>query len=364
MSEVQQQALIKTEPTSVEYVPYGAQDKVKMTVGIIQNLIAVKTKTGKTCSERDAIRFMAMCQAKRMNPFEGDCFLIGYDSKDGPSFALVTAHQTYLKRAELHPEFDGMKSGLIVREELGLKDVEGDFYDEGQQVVGGWATVYFKNRKQPMHKRLRLSRFQKPFGIWQDDPAGMICKCAEADALRSSFPTMLGGLYLREEIDILPPKEFAKPIFASSQPMALNGHRESQQLPDSSDPPGAEPETAQTEAARKADALGAAGPDEFNSKPVAPAATAAAPAEPLPVIAPAPEAQSIVRAVRGLCKIAKIKEGALLEYLSKVGLGDGSNASLEDLQLTRPEVLQTVHDRWTDVADAILRAQKEQKGAK
>src|ERR1039458_97150 len=147
MSEVQQQALIKREPTSVEYVPYGAQDKVKMTVGIIQNLIAVKTKTSKTCSERDAIRFMAMCQAKRMNPFEGDCFLIGYDSKDGPSFALVTAHQTYLKRAELHPEFDGMKSGLIVREELGLKDVEGDFYDEGQQVVGGWATVYFKNRK-------------------------------------------------------------------------------------------------------------------------------------------------------------------------------------------------------------------------
>jgi hypothetical protein len=155
------------------------------------------------------------------------------------------------------------------------------------------------------------------------------------------------------------------------------GKREDYFKPETAKPEFAPPTPAQAEnmarlgaqikseaAARQADALGAAGPDEFNSKPVAPAATAAAPAEPLPVIAPAPEAQSIVRAVRGLCKIAKIKEGALLEYLSKVGLGDGSNASLEDLQLTRPEVLQTVHDRWTDVADAILRAQKEQKGAK
>jgi len=29
----------------------------------------------------------------------------------------------------------------------------------------------------------------------------MICKCAEADALRSTFPTMLGGLYTREEVN-------------------------------------------------------------------------------------------------------------------------------------------------------------------
>ncbi len=36
----------------------------------------------------------------------------------------------------------------------------------------------------------------------------MICKCAEADALRSSFPTMLGGLYMKEElidIDVVKP---------------------------------------------------------------------------------------------------------------------------------------------------------------
>jgi hypothetical protein len=176
------EAIAKREPAAVEYVPYGAQDKIKMTVAVIQNLVAVKTKTGKTCSERDAIKFMAMCQAKRLNPFEGDAFLIGYDGKDGPVFSLITAHQTYLKRAELHPEFDGMKSGIIVKDKEGkLTDLEGDFYSEGQHVVGGWATVFFKNRKQPMHRRLRVARFNKGYGVWQDDPGGMICKCFDEE---------------------------------------------------------------------------------------------------------------------------------------------------------------------------------------
>lgn len=206
-------AVVKKERAEVEYVPYGGQDKIKLHIGLVQNLIAVKTKSGKTCSDQEAIKFIAMCQAKRLNPFEGDAYLIGYDGKDGPSFSLITAHQTYLKRAELHPEFDGMKSGVIIKEGDIMRDLEGDFYVGGQQVIGGWATVFFKTRKYPMHKRIRLERFKKPFGIWVDDPAGMICKCAEADALRSAFPTMLGGLYMKEEYEATALKA-SKPDFS------------------------------------------------------------------------------------------------------------------------------------------------------
>lgn len=193
----------------MEYVPFGSQDKIRLSVSIVRNLIAVPTKTNKLPDDNECLKFMAMCQSKRLNPFEGDCYLLGYDTNSGPKFSLITAHQAYLKRAEIHPEFDGMKSGLIVHEDnedgtYSVKEIEGDFYEPDQKVVGGWAEVYFKNRKVAMKKRLRLERFKKPFGVWMDDAAGMICKCAEADALRSSFPTMLGGLYLREEIEFEP----------------------------------------------------------------------------------------------------------------------------------------------------------------
>jgi len=205
----------KTEDKFTEYVPFGAQDKIKLSVGMIQNLVAVKTKSGKTCSDVDAIKFIAMCSARRLNPFEGDAYLIGYDGKDGPTFSLITAHQAFLKRAEMNSEYNGMKSGIIVQRDDQVMDLEGDFYLDGDKVMGGWATVYFKTRTQSMHKRVRLKRFQKPYGIWQDDPAGMICKCAEADALRSSFPTMLGGLYLKEEVDSPSDSRVSTPVFSA-----------------------------------------------------------------------------------------------------------------------------------------------------
>lgn len=198
----------------VEYIPFGGQDRVKLSVNMVKNLIAVKTATGKTCTDVDAIKFIAMCQAKRLNPFESDAFLIGYDGREGPKFTIVTAHQAFLKRAELHQEYNGMKSGLILLRNEAMIDTEGDFYLEGDEVLGAWATVFFKTRVNPMHKRIRMKTFNKGFGRWKEDPAGMIVKCAEADALRSSFPTMLGGLYMREEqAELAVDPKITRPIF-------------------------------------------------------------------------------------------------------------------------------------------------------
>lgn len=192
----------------MKFIPYGSPDEIKLSIDIVKRLLCEPTKSGKLCSDRDALRFMMMCQAKRLNPFESDAYLVGYDQQDGAKFSLITAHQAFTKRAELHPEFDGMKSGVIVREKgdggkLGPPtEIEGDFYLPEQVVVGGWAEVHFKNRKIPTKRRIRLERFNSGYAQWKVDAAGMICKCAEADALRSSFPTMLGGLYLSDEIQL------------------------------------------------------------------------------------------------------------------------------------------------------------------
>lgn len=184
----------------IEFTPFGATDKIQLSIEIVKRIVAVKTKSGKSCTDEDAFKFMLMCQARKLNPFEGDAFLIGYDGQAGPQFSLITAHQAFLKRAEVHAEFDGMESGTIVLRKGEVVDLIGDWHMPQDNVLGGWATVYFKHRKYPMKKRLRLTRFNKGFGVWKDDPAGMIVKCAEADALRSAFPTMLGGMFIREEL--------------------------------------------------------------------------------------------------------------------------------------------------------------------
>jgi phage recombination protein Bet len=186
----------------MEFIPFGAADKIRLTVKIIQNIVAVPTKSGKTCSERDAMKFMMLCQAQRLNPFAGDAFLIGYDGQSGATFSLITAHQAMLKRAEANKDFDGMISGiLLVNENREVIEREGDFHlsEESELVVGGWAKVYHKQRQHPTYRRVRMARFNKGFAQWKEDAAGMIVKCAEADALRSTFPTLLGGLYISEE---------------------------------------------------------------------------------------------------------------------------------------------------------------------
>jgi phage recombination protein Bet len=223
----------ENEKSIIEFVPFGTKDKIQLTIELVKRLIAVKTKSGKSCSDEDAFKFMLLCQARKLNPFEGDAYLIGYDSQSGPTFSLITSHQAFLKRAELNPEYDGMESGTIVLRNGEQIDLIGDWHMPNDNILGGWAKVFFKSRSHPMHKRVRLARFNKNYGIWRDDPAGMITKCAEADALRSSFPTMLGGLYTHEEM--APTKveaEIAHPVFQEPASVADNGGKATVETPE------------------------------------------------------------------------------------------------------------------------------------
>jgi phage recombination protein Bet len=209
------------DKAGIEIVPFGSDERIKLNVAIVQKMIAVPTRTGKIPDPAQCIKFMMLCRARHLNPFEGDAFMLGYDTQNGPQFSLITAHQVFLKRAEASKGFNGMESGVIVeapaigmpRGETTILEREGDLVFDGERLLGGWAKVYRKDREKPFYRRLKLTTFNTGRSRWEKDPAGMICKCAEADALRTAFPTHLGGLYVEEElppIDVTPTIERAK----------------------------------------------------------------------------------------------------------------------------------------------------------
>ena len=323
-----EESLVVAEKPMV-YVPFGATEEIKLSVSIVKNLIAVKTRSGKTCSDNDAMKFLMLCKSRLLDPYSGDAYLIGYDGKDGPSFSLITAHQAFLKRAENNPEYDGMESGVIVSEDGKLKDIQGDFHTEDQKVVGGWATVHFKHRKFPMQKRVRLSRFQKAFGVWADDPGGMICKCAEADALRSSFPTMLGGLYLKEETNHETQVQASAPIFK--------------------DEPAREVEVV-VEPAKA--------PPQAATVPVVPVPepkkAKTPPAPPTPIKAPEePKMLSILEVLKQRLDTEGIKFQKAVQFLIETGQVAEDTVTLDQLPLESPDALDFLYNNFDDIIERI-----------
>lgn len=361
MSQSEFERLLKGDVKSrVEFEPFGSNTKITLSVEIVRKYIAVPAmRDGQTLmpDDRQCMKFLMLCRSRALNPFEGDAFMIPFWNKQISAYewSLITSHQAFLKRGEVHPEYDGKRSGIIITPQRckpcdgngrtdpqGLcpacngrgwyDELEGDFLPktidgEGVTLLGGWCRIYFKGRKNPEYQRLSLETYRKPYGNWAFDAAGMICKCAEAAAMRGAFPTTLGGLYLREEMFQEPdPGTFKKPEFgrgtgAAPAPAVENGK------PAIFTPPPKQEDPPNDEAAE--------------------AASGVAP-EPPPA-KPEPEGvgRIALKGVRGLCKAGGIKEGMLLDLLATIGLTDGSMASLDEVAMIRPEVLQDVFERWS-----------------
>lgn len=185
------------------FTPFHESAPITLTVGMVLRHFAKPTKRGFMPTEAQAEKFVMLCKTRGLNPYVGDAFIVGYDTEDGPEFNLITAHQALLKRAEAHAQFAGMHSGVIVRRpvEGGGETIEyeGKYVEPGDTLVGAWAKVKRRDRDEPKFSRVALTAFNKGFGRWKNDTAGMIVKCAQADALRESFPNELGGLHVEEE---------------------------------------------------------------------------------------------------------------------------------------------------------------------
>lgn len=194
----------KITDREVNYIPLGGKTSVQITVGMVRSYLCTPTKQGNIPNDSDIVKFMMLCKARELDPWVGDAYLTGYDTQDGPSFSLITAAQALLKRAEMNEQYDGMESGVVVKSaEGGIQYRDGDLVLDGETLVGGWARSHRKDQRIPSFDALKLSTFNTGKSRWSKDPAGMIVKCAESSVLRKSFPTQLGGLYTREEMDHL-----------------------------------------------------------------------------------------------------------------------------------------------------------------
>ena len=151
--------------------------------------------------------FAELCKARKLNPFLKEAYCIKY-SNNLPA-TIVVGKDAVLKRAVLNPNYNGIKSGIIVLDSNGnITERKGTFKLSCETLVGGWAEVFRKDWQNSVYCSVSLDEvIQKksngqPNSNWEKQPATMIEKVAKVRALREAFVEDLGGMYEAEEMNI------------------------------------------------------------------------------------------------------------------------------------------------------------------
>lgn len=155
-------------------------------------------------TQQEAFMFLKLCQARGMNPFLREAYLIKYS--EGQAATMVVGKEHFTKTAEKNPQFDGFEAGIIIKNATGLIERrEGTFLMEDEVLVGGWAKVWRKDRSKPFVSEVNLKDFCKPTqsrkSPWDTMPAVMIRKVPLVQSLREAFANDLGDCYDRAEMD-------------------------------------------------------------------------------------------------------------------------------------------------------------------
>lgn len=193
---------LQKEQLKVEYEVDG--QKIKLTPQIVQDYI-VGSSAKITIPEFKL--FTELCKVRKLNPFLHEAYCIKYSDKQPAS--IVVGKDAILKRAVLNPQYNGMKSGIIVTNDKGeIIERKGTFKLPNEELVGGWAEVYRKDWNNPIYSSVSLEEtIQRkgdgtPNSNWTKQPATMIEKVAKVRALREAFVEDLSGMYEAEEMNV------------------------------------------------------------------------------------------------------------------------------------------------------------------
>lgn len=147
------QTAASSDPVEIE-----AMDGQRMTVTFddVRNFIC------KEATIAECRIFLETCKQYHLNPFTKEAYLIHYDNKNGDTASTIVLGKTcYMKMAEAHPQYDGFEAGVIVFvPEVGeLIHREGSIIYKGEELVGGWAKTYRKDRSRPFYEEVNFSEY-------------------------------------------------------------------------------------------------------------------------------------------------------------------------------------------------------------
>lgn len=179
-----------------------AGQKIELTPEIVRNYMVSGNK--EAVSFEEIVMFMNLCKNSGLNPWAKEAYCIKYGNEPA---TMVIGKEAYMKRAESNDSYDGFSAGIIVLDKQTHEIIRrtGSFRLPTEDIVGGWAKVFRKDRSHPYESEVGFDEYagRKKDGSlnsqWGKKPATMIRKVALVQALREAFPSAFGGMYSAEE---------------------------------------------------------------------------------------------------------------------------------------------------------------------
>lgn len=169
---------------------------IKLTPKIVQDYI-VGSDNGKITLQEFKF-FTELCKTRKLNPFLKEAYLIKFGNNPAQ---IVVGKDAILKRAIMHPQYDGREQGIIVQKENNeIEYRKGTFKLPNEKIVGGWAKVYRKDISHPTEITVSFDEVAQRKGDgslnanWSKKGATMVEKVALVRALRETFVEDLGGM--------------------------------------------------------------------------------------------------------------------------------------------------------------------------
>lgn len=176
-------------------------EEVKLSAAMVKKYLVSGDASAVT--DQEVMMFLTLCKYQHLNPFLREAYLIKYGNSPA---TIVTGKDTFTKRAAKNPNYKGKEAGIIVINLNGqIEQREGTFALKDEQIVGGWARIYAKDREPELYT-VSFDEYagRKKDGSlnsqWASKPATMIRKVAVVQGLRECFPEDFEGLYSPEEM--------------------------------------------------------------------------------------------------------------------------------------------------------------------
>lgn len=191
------------EQKSLAVIYHIGENEIKLTPKIVQDYIV---GSGAAITLQEFKLFTELCKVQKLNPFLKEAYCIKYGSEPA---TIVVGKDVIVKRAVLHPMYDGKETGVIVMDASGnTTERQGCFVSPSETLVGGWAKVHRKDRTHPEYMSVSLDevKAKKKDGTtntnWSNKAATMVEKVAKVRALREAFVDELGGMYEATEMGV------------------------------------------------------------------------------------------------------------------------------------------------------------------